>query len=208
MNLFVIDAHPSVAARNLSDQHIPKMILETAQILDGGTRPIMHNLQPGRDHQIVKIPPSHRDNRCIHSASCSFVWDYAWVHFQSLLVEFQHRFGHRHAYHNRRLLDALLNRGRICKPHMNLRGFYLAMPDAHKLLHGSSYTDSVAEAVLAYRSYYAAEKTTYGGGKPSTWRRCPPYWLDLAREKSGERRIISSDGRVYSYAPEHSEERV
>lgn len=206
MNLFVLDPDPAVAARSLSDQHVPKMILETAQILDGGTRPIMHNLQPGRDHTIVKIPPSHRDNRCIHSASSLMVWDYAWFHFRGLLEEFRERFGHYHAYHNGDLLTALKRRGDTCRPHMGKRGFCLAMPDAYKLLPGQAYAP-LAEAVLAYRSYYAAEKTTFGTfSRPSTWRRCPPLWLDRARQHAGEARIISSDGRVYSYAPARQEE--
>lgn len=202
MNLFVLDRAPGTAARILSDQHIPKMILETAQILDGGTRPIMYNLYPTGSHHIVAIPRSHRDNRCIMSASSHTVWGYAFQHFHALLTEFHYRFGHDHAYaKDTELLKALADRGKKARPGMNQRGFYLAMPDAYK----TSKQPHVypGDAVASYRAYYAATKTTYGAqDRPSTWRlRPPPLWLDRYRVIAGDRRMLTTDGRFYHYAP-------
>lgn len=200
MNLFVVHQNPAIAALALSDQHVPKMILETAQILDGGTRPIMNDLYPRKRHTIVGIPPSHRDNPCILSAGSRIVWRYAFDHLVGLLAEFEYRFGHKHAYAKDGLMSALTERGKLASPGMTDRGFRLCMPGVHKTTRDTFA--SIADAVVSYRRYYVAEKAKFGAlDRPSTWRlRAPPPWLDRAQEASGYRRLLTPDGRRYYYA--------
>jgi len=132
MNLFVLDTNPLTAATALNDKHVLKMILETAQLLDGGTRPIMQAIQPNQTHEIVGIPASQKNNPCILSASSEIVWDYAHRHFIGLLGEYRYRYGKRHSYDTEDMRRKLTERGNSARNGMSGAGFYLAMPDAHK----------------------------------------------------------------------------
>lgn len=194
MNLFVLSPHPGAAASALCDQHVNKMILETAQILDGGTRPILANIYPGSDLEIVKIPKSHRDNRVIHSVSCPVVHRWARRLYVCLLTEFECRYDHPHSYSKH--LSALIDRANKVEPGLKTRGYVLAMPDRYKASTAKYVTTSLA--VDSYRAYYAGEKTTYGKtGKPATWRGIlPPQWLITAREKKHDQ-LRYKDGRYY-----------
>ena len=194
MNLFVLDIDPVLAARALSDQHINKMILETAQILDGGTRPILADIDPTAPREIVKIPKTHRDNRIIHSVSDPDVWTYAWMHFLGLLAEFDRRFGHPHSYrcHIHDLRDRMLQ----VAPRMRERGFVLAMPDQYKTA-DDRFAIS-AQAIRSYRIYYAEEKVVFGReGKPMTHRTVPPIWLTQMRAARGYQRFQDDQGRYF-----------
>lgn len=199
MNLFIVDPSPSKAAIALCDQHINKMILETAQIIDGGTRPLMAQIEPASaPHQIVKIPKSHRDNRTIHTAADKQVRWWALQHLDALLLEFRHRWGHHHAYAFD-VRTALVKRATKVSGFSMAKGFYLAMPEEYG---GGRYVQTAAEAVEPYRDYYASEKHVFGNktSKPTTWlRRTPPRWMQVSLRDRGYRQVVSQDGRYVSF---------
>lgn len=194
MNLFILHEDPTEAARALSDQHVRKMILETAQIIDGGTRPIMADLFPNEPIRgIVKIPPSHRDNPCIHSVRARVVADYAWGHFLGLLAEHTYRTGNRHSYDSVAIRGALHHRLERAAPALTEDGFGLFMPDSYKT--ASARRVPLAHAIVSYRAYYAAEKHDFRDG-PAVWtRRAPPLWMVQYLSQKGYERAITQDGQ-------------
>lgn len=200
MNLFLIDANPAHAATALYDLHVNKMILETAQILDGGTRPAMHDLQPGLDHDIVKIPTTHRDNPVIRSAGDPTVWDWAYSHFTSLLREFHRRHGHPHSYARPALLSAFNERRATVDGLMTRRGFYLAVPDRF-LPESGKWTTDLALCVAVYRQAYAATKLFVGKQhRPAVWTKTvPPMWLSKIAREHAIRGPFTEDGLHYFF---------
>lgn len=177
MNLFVLHDCPHMSAMMLSDQHVRKMILETVQILDGGTRPIMHDLYPGQGpFEIVKIPWSQRDNPCIHTARYKVVFDYAADHLAGLLMEYRYRWGKHHSYVD--LLGKIETRRHFCEGGLSsYGGFGAFMPATY--CPGPRRFLSLEEVIPAYRAYYLREKLTFGPKKiPAKWtRRELPLWI-------------------------------
>lgn len=196
MNLFLLDPNSYVAATCLSDSHVRKMILETAQILDGGTRAILNDLYPGKDHAIVPIPWTQRDNPVILSARDQMVYFWALAHLDSLVEEFNNRFGGVHSYKKQGVLHRLRDRGHMLqqgKHFPSARGFRLAMPDRFKG-YSPDYVDSVFDAVLPYRAYYAAQKLWDRKGTPLTWtKRQPPAWIAKEAMKGKLIRVMKDD---------------
>lgn len=91
MNIFFSDADPKVAAHNLDDKRVVKMILESAQMLCTALR--IH----GAAH-LAKYKSTHVNHP-------SNVWaratdsNYAWLleHFAALCTEYTNRYGKIHA---------------------------------------------------------------------------------------------------------------
>lgn len=156
MNIFVLSRDPIEAARMLCDKHVPKMLLETAQLLCG------------------PFPPGAAPYKRTHFNHPCAKWvredleNYCWLlaHGESLAEEFAFRFGKEHR--SRRVVC-------WCEEHMNgldvsldavrcsTTPFAQAMPDEYK--HHNP--------VFAYRRYYVAEK-----GRFAKWERGrpPPRW--------------------------------
>lgn len=149
MNIFVLDADPTVAATMLCDQHVGKMLLEACQLLCN-----CHDAAPYK--------------RTHYNHPCS-VWvradpaNYAWLmrYAAALSAEYRHRFDKTHAC------------SKIvwwCNPAIDsgpTTPFAQAMPEQYR---GD-------DAVAAYRRYYAVEKRVLRG-KPVTWtRRDRPTWF-------------------------------
>lgn len=163
MNIFYIHKDPEIAAKAMTDKHVVKMILESAQLLCTA-----HRLLDG--HQItVKSKNGHNlkkwehDNpsydallyRSTHVNHPSAVWvressaNYNWLykHFIALGSEYQRRYGRRH------------------KSIETLR-FILASPPCN-IPHGKQTPMRVAitneqwhkkTPVESYRTYYTEEK--------------------------------------------------
>lgn len=199
MNLFMVDERPGHAASMLCDQHVPKMILETAQILDGGTRHYLTNLNPtGGPYDLVKIPKTQLDNPVIRSAKHRNVYEWALCHLSGLLTVFHLRWGHPHQYDKDGLLDVLTARYGAVRSHMTDGPYYLATDGAFLPVadgQPTRYTNDLDVATRVHRLNYARHKLTYGRkGKPVTWRKpsCPPGWLiSLAYQEGYE--VVNTD---------------
>lgn len=179
MNIFVTDTSPVASATYQHDQHLRKMILETAQIIDGGTRPWMNLVYGSGDYEIVKIPKSHLNNATIHSAADPVVLRWCMSHFNALLSEFTYRWGRTHSYGQPAVYDPLRERYAQIYQHLTCdRGFRLAMDDQDRA-DCPLYTRDLDTVVSAYRRYYVRTKLVYGKKLlPCTWtHRDPPRWL-------------------------------
>jgi hypothetical protein len=145
MNVFVLDRDPRTAARYHCDQHVPKMILESAQLLCTEA----HRLGVA---QPTAYKPTHQNHPCA-------VWlrdnptAAHWLHNLICKLAEQHklRFGTRHKseWTGRVAACEIWDHHRYKPMNNNFDDleFELAMPDEFK--------DS--DEVVAYREYYKAK---------------------------------------------------
>ena len=171
MNIFVLDENPITAAVMMCDKHIPKMVVESAQMLASAVR-----RWGGTDEQFIeygiltKAGKPYRGGYANHPCT---VWagdsygNFAWLvdHAVALLAEYSCRFGKEHACHMPILKLHQLGWSMVNEPRprmsMAQTPFALAMPD--------EYRDD--NAVKAYRAYYHSKAfAKWEKGTPA------PYW--------------------------------
>lgn len=163
MNIFVLDYDPQTAAEYMCDKHVPKMIVETFQMMGSAVR--RHG---GQDHEMPltnngkPLIGGYRHHPCTvwcGDNRSNFYW--LGLHGLGICNEFINRFGKTHSCHSK--IDHLLD---MCDklPSGNMTPFAQAMPD--------EYRDS--NAVSAYRKYYKAEKATFA--KWEKGRLAPDWW--------------------------------
>lgn len=191
MNLFYVNKDPIVAASQLPDKLVVKMVLETAQLLSTA-----HHVLDGDavdpDWQLYK--PTHVNHPCavwVRGTSSNYSWTFE--HFVGLASEYQLRYGREHFTYKK------LGSHLACLP-LNIQlphdggSFQLpavCMPDEFKI-DGS--------ICASYQNYLAngKEYTQYGegwfrrsGGRPKwadNWQkyhRCRED-LNLVREAAGK----------------------
>lgn len=151
MNIFFLDRDPALATRLHSDQHVVKMVLETAQILCAA----LH-----RHGIAAPYKPTHPRHPCVLWAGDSLAhWRWTRRLGVELGAEYTHRRGKVHA-------SALVIAGLPETPAIPDLGWSdppQAMPDDCRR------TDPVA----AYRAYYAVAKSRFAGKGPATWTNRP-----------------------------------
>ena len=155
MNLFILDLDPRQAARDHCDRHVPKMIVETAQMLSTA-----HH-RHGSDQRGIVYREAYQHHPCtrwVGDSQGNYLW--AWTLFDELVQEFGRRRFKFHA--SARLLDALsacpIDSG-------DQTPFVLAMPDEFK-------SDDPVES---YRNYYRKAKAHFASW---TWPNSnKPSWF-------------------------------
>ena len=150
MNIFVVDRDPVVAAQQLCDKHVVKMILETAQMLCT----VAHN-----QGHIAPYRKTHPKHPCTLWAGASAAnWTWLLQHGLAMCAEYTRRYGRVHKSEEVILWCARL---RMRFPASELTPFAQAMPPQYK-----------SEcAVTAYRAYYHGEKAKF-----ATWKSEVPTW--------------------------------
>jgi len=158
MNIFVVNEDPEQSARDLCDQHVHKMTLETAQLLccafPVGDAPYLRSAGHG----------NHPCAKWVRESSENFNWLVA--HGLTLAEEFEHRYGKPHAS-GRVILWAWEHRAASeVVTQCSMTPFVQAMPDEFKR----------ASAVDAYRAYYIGSKVRF-----AKWSRTrpPPAWWQV-----------------------------
>lgn len=163
MNIFFLDSSPSKAAKFHNDKHVVKMILETAQLLSTA-----HAVLDNEGKQVEGMyKPTHVNHPCVVWIRDSTVnYDWTFVLFNSLLLEYTHRYGKIHKCAG--LFMDLCHRPRnILLPENAEQKNYtsvpaLAMPEEYKS----------SNPVESYRKYYMGEKRHI-----AKWtNREIPYW--------------------------------
>ena len=113
MNVFVLSRNPVEAAQQQCDKHIPKMVVESAQmlstvhrILDGvemlkpsvsGKRQVKYYMLPD-DRELTLYKAVHHKHPCTVWTGESFInYRWHWKHFSALCDEYTHRYGKVHA---------------------------------------------------------------------------------------------------------------
>lgn len=204
MNVFAVDYDPELAAMSLCDQHVVKMVTETAQILSTHIRSdFEHNrvhINSNYHGEIASnILPflyksTHKHHPILKELNNLERVNIVWLlkHFQALEREYRYRFDKNHAAFNENdrgslIFDYYRHRGISTYNYdwygdaykNQTVGFPLCMPDQYKEPLKNTYAHSQTQRVLSYRKYYIGEKLKF-----ARWnkRRSPPAWIDDPEE--------------------------
>jgi len=192
MNIFYVDSDPEVAARNMVDRHVVKMILETAQLLSTAHRVIdgeeyVGQSQSGRKAKRWRLS-GNADNimySATHINHPSAVWvrensaNYNWLydHLLALGREYTYRYGRTHL-----TIDKLKDILKDTPENITQSRVMTKMPSCMD----KQYIVSL-DPITNYRNYY-----NYGKTDLLRWsNRPPPQWIDGT--------IIMTDGKKQIY---------
>ncbi len=165
MNIFVLDPRPEVAARSYCDMHVPKMCLESTQMLTCAYHSSGHGFEefPLTDESGAPTPyrMTHGRHPCtLWARENSTNFDWLLTLNRGLAGEFRRRFSGR-AHASEPILEWMWrNRPRL--PSGPLTEFAQAMPDAFRR----------SDPVEAYRLFYASKSSRM----PLLWRNGTPEW--------------------------------
>ena len=192
MNIFYVDSDPEVAARNMVDKHVVKMILETAQLLSTAHRVIdgeeyVGQSQSGRKAKRWRL--SGNVDAIMYAATHinhpSAVWvrensaNYDWLydHLLALGREYTHRYGRTHL-----TIDKLKDILEDAPENIEQSNVMTKMPSCMD----KQYIVSL-DPITNYRNYY-----NYGKTDLLRWsNRPPPQWIDGT--------IVMTDGKKQIY---------
>jgi len=154
MNLFVLDNNIERCARYHCDQHVVKMILESAQILcsalaiKGYTTP---------------YKPTHQRHPCVLWTAESFD-NFIWLRSLAVALNKEYRYRYQRSVDHRSI--AIINAlSGIIYQRYGRTPFVQAMPEQYR---------DADDPVAAYRVYYRGEKLRF-----ACWTgRQPPRWID------------------------------
>lgn len=183
MNLFVLDNNPVIAAQQQCDKHVPKMIVESAQMLSTVHRMLDGTMErrPSKSGKVQvqywKLEDEREDilyKACHFNHPCT-IWtresmhNYRWhyLHFAALCDEYTYRYGKKH------LTDTKL-RGPLQKtpnsiPVKKMTQFKLAM---------KSNPECMMECPIeSYRAFYQTKQHRFN----MVWtKRKVPEWFEYA----------------------------
>jgi hypothetical protein len=157
MNIFYLHENPVISARAMTNKHIVKMVVESAQLLSTAHRVLDGVPEKNGRWTTYRLTDTLREDVLYKSTyfnhPCA-VWaresqdNYYWLyqHFLALCQEYRNRYGKIHEIEHK--LGHTLKR---YPDNLRKRGFThpaLAIPDQYKV---DSYVQS-------YRNYYEAEK--------------------------------------------------
>ena len=180
MNIFVLDRSPMVAAKMMCDKHIPKMVVESAQMMasalirHGATADIMPLTKKGTPYK-----GGYKNHPCtlwVGDSRMNFIW--LTRHALALCKEYNKRFDKIHACY-----EPIMH----MQKHYHLiddsplTPFALAMPDEYRPRTWTTKTTQEPimrscgdTAVQAYRDYYHSKtfaKWEKGTPTPNWWKK-------------------------------------
>ncbi len=91
MNIFYTDSDPKIAAQNMVDRHVVKMILESAQLLSTA-----HRLIDSESEDILYKSTHINHPSSIWTRENSANYDWLYEHFIALGEEYTHRYSRKH----------------------------------------------------------------------------------------------------------------
>lgn len=153
MNIFVLDRDIRTCARYHADQHVIKMILESAQMLCA-----IVNQSGGK----APYKTTHLNHPCTLWARRSLA-NWLWLQRLALALNDEYRYRYQKSVDHK---SASIVRDLLppCIDDLGLTEFAQAMPEQYRV---------PGNAVLAYRRFYIGEKSRF-----ATWtRRRPPRWF-------------------------------
>jgi hypothetical protein len=172
MNIFVVETDPTEAARSLCDKHVPKMTVESVQMLVSGLR--RHGATDSDVPLTAKGTPhkggysNHPSTQWAGNSSANFEW--LFDHALALCEEYTFRFNKEHACFKQ--LDKIMDSADFV-PAGHLTDVALCVgEDFHDRL-GFKHS-SIEEAVDIYREFYRLDKSAFakwekGRPEPSWW---------------------------------------
>ena len=158
MNIFFLDRLPETSAQMLCDKHVPKMLLETCQMLSTAYQRHMG------EHEELYKPAYPKHPMTIWTGDSKANFDWAFDHAVEISNQYAKRFNNSHKSH--RILQVLEDEY-VGIPDIGFTTPPQCMPDEYKC-------DNYIEA---YRKYYWNEKRYFA--KWSKGIESPQWWLDL-----------------------------
>jgi hypothetical protein len=182
MNIFVLDSDPEKAAQQHCDKHIPKMIVESAQMLStahrvldgseerrpsvsGKTRVKYWSLSDPKDEENLykAVHVGHPCSIWTRESSANYQWHYEIFFF--LCCEYEHRYNREHET-ARKLIDRLYVKPQNI-PSGKRTPFRLAMGDQLECIDHQLPIES-------YRKFYQTKQSRF----PMKWtNRKKPDWF-------------------------------
>lgn len=147
MNLFFVDDDPRVAARELGDKHVSKMLLEACQMMSTAAR------RHGYDGGYASAYQHHPMTVWVGDSREHYEW--CWEHALELAREFEHRFGHGHK--SAELLPTLSMAMWTVLPENGWRNPPRCMPNEYKRAY-DEHAGPESCHVASYRDYYRVAK--------------------------------------------------
>lgn len=92
MNIFVVNKDPHIAAQELCDQHVVKMIVETAQMLCTAHWTITGGCPGLKPYEPTHV--NHPCNKWVRERSANYQW--LWLHGMELCREYTRRYDKIH----------------------------------------------------------------------------------------------------------------
>ena len=178
MNIFALDDDPVVAAQMMCDQHIPKMIVESVQMLVQGA---LNNGAPASKMPVAKttgLPHKggYRSHPCTLWASTNLAnWVWLFSHAEALCDEYKLRFGKTH--YGRSQLNHMFGMFQWEKyiPMAKRTPFARALNQSQG--RNLDLLGEDMDGVQAYRTFYLREKARF-----AKWGRAPqgpPSWWPI-----------------------------
>lgn len=163
MNIFYTDKDPKVCAESLCDKHIPKMVLESAQLLCNS---LPAELTPYR-----RVHQSHPCSKWVGYSNKNYEW--LLMHSVALCDEYEFRYGKVH-----KCLDIIS----YCYDNFHSIKFESEELTEHALaIKKNVYPELLAlnDTILAYRLYYFFDKKRFA--KWNKGRLPPNWWLEFEK---------------------------
>ena len=169
MNIFVLDNNPVKAAQAIDCVRVPKMVVESAQMMASAVRRwgATDDVMPLTKTSGKPYRGGYKFHPCTVWAGDTF-GNFSWlaIHAMGLCREYEQRFGKKHACADP--ITTLWNVGIdwVGDDHLTITPFAQAMPDEYKH----------ENAVTAYRAYYHSKIHSAGGvhyrhtSPPDWWR--------------------------------------
>ena len=158
MNIFFLDKTPELSAEYLCDKHIPKMLLESAQMLSTAVQNYT-----GRIEELYKPAyPNHPMTKWVGSTFSNFQW--ALENAVYISDEYTKRFKKLHK--SSRILNVIYD-----------NQYYKDIPDERFTEPPQCMPDEYKDKdyVTAYRRYYNNDKKYFA--KWEKGRSCPEWWV-------------------------------
>lgn len=158
MNIFAVDYDPKIAGMMLCDKHVPRMILESAQMLCSA-------VNYKAKEQVTPYKTTHINHPCTiwtRASKENFYW--LVDHAKELNAQYRIRYGKRVNHKSWEIIKHTVKNSRqwiSALPDIGPTSFAQAMPDEYRN----------PDAVQAYRAYYRTKDfAQWQKGIPQ------PYW--------------------------------
>ena len=161
MNIFFLDTTPDTSAKYLCDKHIPKMLLESCQMLSTAVQKYTDRI----DDLYKPAYPKHPSTIWAGTTRNNFLW--LLEHANEINYQYEIRYNKKHK--SKRILDIIQNKGYDKEIPIVMHKDYITtppqcMPDEYKH----------KDYVTAYRNYYKGAKRYFAkwdklNNKPDWW---------------------------------------
>lgn len=172
MNIFVLDDDPIYAAQMMCDKHIPKMIVESAQMMASALR------KHGASDELMPVNANGRPYKGGYQHHPCTVWtsininNYMWLytHAYELCMEYRLRFSREHACESK-IMKMVSDAALELLP-MGVRTPFARAFNKERYPH--LYDTARYTTVDAYRTYYLQDKRRFASWKKG--RPAPQWW--------------------------------